>query len=117
MEIKSLLEKPYTDEQYADLAVYCNENNLIIADRGDYLESVPYEPSEDEKKQTVYSIRATYFSDYVDWYQSKPLLWEELTEEEKTNIKNYRQYLKDYTEEEKWWERNPLTFEEWLKNN
>ena len=34
------LNKPYTNKQYADLAVYCNKNGLIIEDKGDYLEAV-----------------------------------------------------------------------------
>ena len=65
------------------------------------------------KKEQVKAVREQYFTDYVDWYQSKPLLWEELTEEEKTDIANYRQYLKDYTNTENWWEQNPLTLDEW----
>jgi len=38
-----IVNKPYTDEQYADLAVYCNENDCHIVDKGEYLESVPNE--------------------------------------------------------------------------
>ena len=45
------LNKPYTNTQYANLAVYCNKNGLIIEDKGDYLEAVnPPEPSVEEKK-------------------------------------------------------------------
>lgn len=33
------LNKPYTDEQYAELAIYCNSNGLIIEDKGEYFES------------------------------------------------------------------------------
>ena len=36
------INKPCTNEQYADFAVYCNENNLIIEDGGDYLESAVF---------------------------------------------------------------------------
>lgn len=35
-----ILNKPYTNKEYADLAVYCNDNGMIIADKGEYLESV-----------------------------------------------------------------------------
>ena len=31
------LDKPYTSDQYAELAIYCNENNMTIVDRGEYL--------------------------------------------------------------------------------
>ena len=34
------LDKPYTNKQYAELAVYCNKNNCHIEDKGDYLEAV-----------------------------------------------------------------------------
>lgn len=72
----------------------------------------PGKPQE-EKEREVRAVREQYFADYVDWYQSKPLLWEELTEEEKSDIAGYRHYLMDYTKGENWWEQNPKTFEEW----
>ena len=46
------LDKPYTNKQYADFAVYCNNNNCHIEDKGDYLESVenlPHIPTIEEK--------------------------------------------------------------------
>lgn len=46
-----ILNKPYTRKQYADLAAYCNENNLIIVDRTDYLESVEFSVSLDKLKE------------------------------------------------------------------
>ena len=74
-----------------------------------------YAPSKPQevKEQEVRAVREQYFADYVDWYQSKPLLWEEMIEEEKVDIANYRQYLKDYTSQEDWYEQNPLNFDEW----
>ena len=38
-----IVNKPYTNKEYADLAVYCNENDCHIEDKGDYLESVKNE--------------------------------------------------------------------------
>lgn len=47
---KMKLNKPYTNAQYADLAVYCNENGKVIEDKGDYLEAVnPPEPTDEQK--------------------------------------------------------------------
>lgn len=49
-----ILNKPYTNKEYADLAVYCNQNDCHIEDKGDYLESVPNEhpaPTEEEQRQ------------------------------------------------------------------
>ena len=37
------IQKPYTNEQYAELAIYCNGNDAHIEDKGDYLESVKNE--------------------------------------------------------------------------
>ena len=36
-----------------------------------------------------------------------------ISEEEHNQYKAYRQYLRDYTLSENWWEENPLTFEDW----
>ena len=46
------LDKPYSDEQYAGLAIFCNDNNCHPEDRGEYLESVenpPYVPTSEDK--------------------------------------------------------------------
>lgn len=40
-------------------------------------------------------------------------MWDDLSEEDKLELGKYRKYLRDYTDEENWWERNPLTLEEW----
>ena len=50
------LNKPYTNIQYADLAVYCNKNDMLIEDKGDYLEAVnPPEPTLEEVKNNKHS--------------------------------------------------------------
>ena len=50
------LNKPYTNTQYADLAVYCNKNGMLIEDKGDYLEAVnPPEPTLEEVKTNKHS--------------------------------------------------------------
>jgi hypothetical protein len=36
-----------------------------------------------------------------------------ITEEERQSYKEYRQYLRDFTNQENWWEQNPKTFDEW----
>ena len=108
------LNKPYTNKEYADLAVYCNENGLIIEDKGDYLEAVnPPEPTDEQKAAEVRAIRNQYLKQYVDDRAKSPFMWNEVPEEEKALIGEYRKYLMDYPETEGWWEQNPLTFEEW----
>lgn len=60
-----IVNKPYTNAQYADLAVYCNENNCHIEDKGDYLESVetpPHVPTYEE----VDKAREDYRKEHID---------------------------------------------------
>lgn len=106
------LDKPYTNQQYAALAIYCNENGFVIEDKGDYLESVnPPEPSEDELKVRVRNIRNGYL-EQTDKYLSISDF--PITDEEREKYKAYRVYLRDYPETEDWWKANPKTFEEWV---
>ncbi len=107
------LNKPYTNKQYADFAVYCNRNKLDIADKGDYLEAVVLEKSQEIKEKEVRAVRNQYLKQYVDDRAKSPFMWDEVPEEEKTLIGEYRKYLMDYPETEGWYEHNPLTFEEW----
>ena len=69
------LNKPYTNTQYADLAVYCNKNGMLIEDKGDYLEAVnPPEPTLEEAqankhselKSTMQAKRQSLKVDYDD---------------------------------------------------
>lgn len=60
-----IVNKPYTNKQYADLAVYCNRNSCHIEDKGDYLESVQNvlpEPTDEEQRQN----RAAAYKEEVD---------------------------------------------------
>lgn len=75
----------------------------------------PKEPTIEELQNRVRMFRDVCFKRYVDWYQSKPLLWEELSDEERNNISSYRIYLKDYTNNDNWWLQNPLEYDEWLE--
>lgn len=111
------LNKPYTNKQYADFAVYCNRNGLIIEDKGDYLEAVnPPDPTVEEKQAAVRAIRDKMLDDF-EWRISRNNDERELGIEEtdeRQSLLNYRQYLRDYTEEENWYEEKPLTFDLWL---
>lgn len=47
-----ILPKPYTKKQYVEFAEYCNLNNSIIEDKGDYLESMELpKPTDKEIKE------------------------------------------------------------------
>lgn len=120
MEIKSTLNKPYTDRERADFIVANNHTlGYEIKETETALEAWGMDANDEieAKKTSVRAVREQYFADYVDWYQSKPLMWEEMTDEEKQDIADYRHYLMDYTKEENWWEKNPLNFEEWKNAN
>ncbi len=64
------------------------------------------------KQENVRNYRNNLLAKYVDPIVSNVLRWEEMGNYEKTCIKNYRAYLLDYTDGEKWWEEYPKTFEE-----
>lgn len=104
-----IVKKPYTNKEYADLAVYCNANGLIIEDKGDYLESVAYIPSVEEKQQIVRAVRNQYL-EATDKYMIVDF---PISDEEREQYKSYRQYLRDYTNQENWWESEPLTYQKW----
>ena len=64
------------------------------------------------EKEQVRAVRNEYLEIYVDPKQLV-LRWDSLSEEDKADVTNYRQYLLDYTSGDAWWEQNPKTFEEW----
>ena len=106
------LNKPYTNKEYADLAVYCNKNGKVIEDKGDYLEAVnPPEPSVEEKEARVRQVRNQYLKQTDEFMITDY----PITDEERELYKQYRTYLRDYTLSENWWESEPLKFEEWNK--
>ena len=82
-----ILNKPYTNKQYADLAVYCNSNNCHIEDKGDYLEAVendPYIPTDEEQRQARANAYAVEVDPLMSEYNRKKTfnLFEEGEEEE-----------------------------------
>ena len=67
----------------------------------------------EQKKDDVRAFRNQYLKQYVDDRAKSPFMWNEVPEEEKTLIGEYRKYLMDYPETEGWWEHSPMNFEEW----
>lgn len=92
------------EHQVSDYVV-CGEEYLL----GD-------DPRAIESEQNrVRSIRNSYLEQFVDPVVSNALRWADMSEEEKQIYIDYRRYLLDFTEQENWWESNPLTLEEWSK--
>lgn len=82
-----ILNKPYTNKQYADLAVYCNSNNCHIEDKEDYLEAVenpPYTPTDEEQRQARANAYQVEVDPLMSEYNRKKTfnLFEEGEEEE-----------------------------------
>ena len=72
---------------------------------GEYVLDLPIE----EKQARVREVRNQYLAD-TDLYMIADF---PITEEQRNQYKAYRQYLRDYTTSENWWEENPLSFEDW----
>lgn len=68
------------------------------------------EPTPEQKQEMVRAIRNGYLS-ATDFTQLADAPFDE---DEKAMYREYRQYLRDYTNGEEWWEKNPDTYEEWL---
>lgn len=82
--------------EYSKLAEWCNKNNAMIVDQGDYYEAVPVpEPTEQELASSVRSQRDAKLSttDYlvVPDYPISP--------EDLEAVKTYRQALRDISEQ------------------
>lgn len=60
-----IVNKPYTNKEYADLASYCNQNDCHIEDRGKYLESVPNEHPA-PTYEDVSKMREEYRKEHID---------------------------------------------------
>lgn len=70
----------------------------------------PPEPSDEEKKSQVRSVRNQYL-EQTDKYVA--LSDFPITDEERESYKAYRVYLRDYTLEDEWWLEMPKTYEAW----
>ena len=70
----------------------------------------------EQKKAEVRAVRNSYLEKYVDPKQLV-MVWNSLTAEEQELYKDYRQYLLNYPQTDRWYEQNPLTFDEWKEAN
>lgn len=66
------------------------------------------------KSKEVRNLRNYYLEQYVDSIVSNPLRWNDLSTEEQDNIKNYRRYLLDITDQGGFPKVNLLTYSNWL---
>ena len=71
------------------------------------------EPTEYELKARVRAIRTMFLLE-TDYTRLDDVPLDEI---EKQYYREYRQYLRDYTEQENWWLQNPDDYETWLVAN
>lgn len=81
-------------------------------------EPKPYVPTEDELKAQVRSVRDSYMvstQNRIDRYRNQKELGIETTDTEEVfkQLLEYTQYLRDYPNGKKWWNKNPMVFDEW----
>lgn len=106
-----IVNKPYTNSEYADLASYCNNNDCHIEDKGDYLESVPNEhhaPTYEEQKEnrsSAYTIEVDPITCHIQRLQDEeqtPEIEQEiatLQAERETKVNDIKQRYPYPTEE------------------
>ena len=106
----------WDQKTYEKMANKCNDTGKFMIEdhRPDYFELVAIpEPTEDEiiaqKQESVRRIRNQYLEE-TDKYM---ILDFPISDDERLSYKNYREYLRDYTENDQWWESNPLIYEDW----
>lgn len=93
---KSPNASPNTFSKYSELAQWCNSNNAMIVDRGDYYEAVPIPaPTEEELARNVRGTRDAKLSE-TDYLVASDY---PISEENLVEIKVYRQALRDITEQ------------------
>lgn len=115
MELKAELKKPFDDNDRYNFLIKQNQMlGYIIKETDDSLQAWGKDDEEMLEYQmlTVRKVRNHLLERYVDPAQ-KILVWESLSDDDKLLYKAYRQYLLDYTLTEKWWENNPLEYEDW----
>lgn len=116
MIIVAKLEKPYTDaERISFIVNYNHQLGYQINETENELQALGYDDDErkEQKISEVRAVRDNYLKIYVDDRAKSPFMWDEVSEEEKALIGEYRKYLLDYPKQENWCEVNPFTFDEW----
>ena len=63
----------------------------------------------EQRKKEVRSVR----NQYLEQTDKFMITDYPISDDERELYKQYREYLRDYTLSENWWEHSPMTFEEW----
>ena len=68
----------------------------------------------EKQKELIRLVRNQYLEEYIDNRAKSPLMWADISDEEKLLLSEYRNYLLNYTEEENWYLESPYTYEAWV---
>ena len=79
---------------------------------------IPPEPTDEELQSRARQVRNSYMEstqNRIDRYRNQKELGIETTDTEEVFklLLEYTQYLRDYPNGKKWWNKNPMVFDEW----
>lgn len=125
MSIGTKLPKPCPQSQWLEARKWALGHNATIEDKGIYYEVVEIPgPTIEELQNQRRGVRDSYLNGIewrVDRYKDQLALGVPTNDTETTyrQVLQYMQYLRDYPNNlgGNWWEKDPLTFDEWLKIN
>ena len=104
-EDRGFVSYEVTEEQCRNYREYVIEDGKLVHSKDKEVEV---------KSEKIRKVRNSYLVKYVDPKQLF-LVWNSLTDAEKSNYTGYRTYLLDYTKQPEWYEHNPKTLEEWTQ--
>ena len=90
-----------TEHQIADY-IHCDGQFVLIVS----------DEAIEQKKVEVRAVR----NQYLEQTDKFMITDYPITDEERELYKKYREYLRDYTLPENWWESEPQKFEEWVSS-
>lgn len=73
------------------------------------------EPPVEWLQEKVRTMRNSLLQTEIDPVVTNPLRWNDMSDEQKAEYTAYRKYLLDYTQGDNWWTKEPLTLDEWKK--
>ena len=79
---------------------------------GEYLPDTDEKAIEFQKAKKSNQVRRIR-NQYLEETDKYMILDYPISDDERLSYKNYREYLRDYTENDQWWESNPLVYEDW----
>lgn len=105
-ELENPLLRKFDRIDESEFAEICN--GVIYTDREEFQKA---------QQEFVRTKRDNLLKTEIDPVVSNVLRWDDMSDEEKSQYMDYRTYLLDYTTTQDWYEKNPLTLDEWKAQN